>query len=95
MSAELARIVAQGVEEGVFTTEFGEDAAKIALGSSLSLSEPMYDLLLHPEKYDDPAAMARQKISAVQDAIERVLGAESGSLPLADPDAFDVWFKQS
>jgi acyl-CoA synthetase (AMP-forming)/AMP-acid ligase II len=31
---------------------------------------------------------------AVQDAIERILGAEHGSLPLADPHLFDVWFDE-
>ena len=94
LSVELAKIVAQGVDEGVFDTEFGKDAARIALGSSITLSTTMYDLLLHPEQYDDPAALARQKISAVQDAIERVLGAEPGSLPLAADNVFDVWFEE-
>lgn len=92
LAAELARIVAQGVDEGVFDTEFIEDSPRIALASSLSLADTMYDLMLHPEKYDDPAAVAWQKISAVQTAIERVLGAEPGSLPLADQNTFDVWF---
>ncbi len=92
IAAELARVVDQGVDEGVFNTEFGEDSARIALASSLSLADMMYDLMLSPEKYEDPAAVARQKLSAVQTAIERVLGAEPGSLPLADQHVFDVWF---
>jgi AcrR family transcriptional regulator len=94
LAGELAKIIAQGVGEGVFNTRFGEDAAKIALGSSLTLSTTMYDLLLHPDQYDDPAALAKQNISAVQDAIERILGAETGSLPIADDAIFDAWFSK-
>lgn len=94
LAGELAKIIAQGVGEGVFNTRFGEDAAKIALGSSMTLSTTMYDLLLHPDQYDDPAALAKQNIAAVQDAIERILGAEAGSLPIADDALFDGWFKK-
>lgn len=94
LSGELARVVAQGVDEGVFDTTFVEDSARIALGSSLSLADPIYDLMLQPQKYENPAVVARQKIAAVQDAIERVLGAEPGSLPLADEQVFDVWFDE-
>jgi AcrR family transcriptional regulator len=94
LAGELAKIIGQGVQEGVFNTKFGEDAARIALGSSLTLSTTMYDLLLHPDQYDDPAALAKQNISAVQDAIERILGAEAGSLPLADDAIFDAWFSE-
>jgi AcrR family transcriptional regulator len=93
LATELASIVAQGVGEGVFDTEFVDDSARIALAGSMTLSDAMYDLLLNPENYDDPAALARQKISAVQTAIERVLGAEPGSLPLVEPQTFDVWFE--
>jgi AcrR family transcriptional regulator len=94
LSVELAKIVAQGANEGVFNTEFGEEAAKIALGGSVSLADVMYDLLMNPERHDNPAAVARHKISAIQDAIERILGAEAGSLPLADDHVFDGWFSQ-
>ena len=94
LAGELAKIIAQGVGEGVFNTRFGEDAAKIALGSSLTLSTSMYDLLLHPDQFDDPPALAKQNISAVQDAIERILGAEAGSLPIADDAIFDAWFSK-
>ena len=92
LSPELAPIIQQGIEEGVFNTQFGEDAMKIAFGSTLIFAEELYDIFLNPQNYAKPAVLSRHRMAAVQDAIERILGAESGSLPLADPTLFDQWF---
>jgi AcrR family transcriptional regulator len=92
LSPELAKIIAQGIDEGVFDTRYRKDSAKIAFGSALTFSDEMYDLLINPEQYENPADVARCKIAAVQDAVERILGAEPGSLPLAEPQLFDQWF---
>jgi hypothetical protein len=66
------------------------------LSSYYSISKTFYDTLngiwLNPDNYDRPAALARRKITAVQIAIERVLGAPSGSLPLVDKDTVMAWF---
>jgi AcrR family transcriptional regulator len=94
LSPELARIVVQGIEEGVFDTKFGEDAAKIAFGSALTFSDELFHLFMNAKQYENPAEMAWQKMSAVQDAVERILGAEPGSLPLAEPYLFDQWFNE-
>ncbi|MFB0535291.1 MAG: TetR/AcrR family transcriptional regulator [Anaerolineae bacterium] len=93
LSPELAKIIAQGVEEGVFETEFIQDSAEIALAITQPLRDTIYDTLLNPDKYDDPAALARRKITAVQTAIERVLGAPPGSLPIIDEQTFAAWFE--
>ena len=50
--------------------------------------------MLQPQKYENPAVVARQKIAAVQDAIERVLGAEPGSLPLADEQVLECGLRK-
>jgi AcrR family transcriptional regulator len=92
IAPELGKIALQGVEEGVFDTEFAESAAEIALSSSLTLSNSVTDLILNPQNYENPAAGLQQKVAAVQSAIERILGAEEGSLPMMDPDLAYVWF---
>jgi hypothetical protein len=92
IAPELGKIALQGVEEGVFDTEFAESAAEIALSSSLTLSNSVTDLILNPQNYENPAADLQQKVAAVQSAIERILGAEEGSLPMMDPDLAYVWF---
>jgi AcrR family transcriptional regulator len=93
LSSELAKIIAQGVEEGVFETEFIQDSAEIALAIAQPLRDTIYDTLLNPDKYDDPAALAWRKIASIQTAIERVLNAPPGSLPIIDEQKFAAWFE--
>lgn len=93
LSPELAKIIAQGVEEGVFETESIQDSVEIALAIAQPFSDTIYDTLLNPDKYDDPAALAWRKLASVQTAIERVLSAPPGSLPIIDEQTLAAWFK--
>jgi len=93
LSPELAKIIAQGVEEGVFETEFIQDSAEIALAIAQPLRDTIYDTLLNPDKYDDPAALAWRKLASVQTALERVLNAPPGSLPIIDEQTLAAWFE--
>jgi hypothetical protein len=93
LSPEFARIIGQGVEEGVFETEFVEESAGITLSIMQSLSDTLYGILLNPDNYKDPVALARRKFAAVETAIERVLGAPPGSLSLIDAQAIAAWIK--
>lgn len=92
MAPEIAKIIHQGVEEGVFDTSFVQESAKIVLMITQSMSESMGDLILNSSSYDDPAALAQRKVSAIETAIERVLNAPAGSLPLIDPQTLAIWF---
>ncbi len=93
MAPEFAKIIAQGVKEGVFETAFVEDGAEITLAIMQTFSETFADLVLHPDHYNNPVALARRKLAAMQTAIERVLGAPSGSLPLIDTQTLAAWFE--
>ena len=93
LSPELAKIIAQGVEEGVFETESIQDAVEIALAIARGVRDTIYDTLLNPDRYDDPAALAWRKLASVQTAIERVLNAPPGSLPIIDEQTFAAWFE--
>jgi AcrR family transcriptional regulator len=93
LSPAFARIIAQGVEEGVFETESVEESAVIALAIMQTLSDTLAGVLLNPDSYDDAAVLARRKITSVETAIERVLGAPKGSLSLIDEQTFAAWFE--
>jgi AcrR family transcriptional regulator len=90
---ELAKIIAQGVDEGVFTTTFVEESAELSLSIVQAFSNAFTNILLYPDNYDDPVALAERKLAAAEAAIERVLGAPSGSLPLIDTKSFAAWFE--
>jgi hypothetical protein len=89
----LARIILQGVAEGHFVVESAEDSAEIFITTSQGFSEAFARILLHPEEYEDAAELVRRKKVAVERAIERILGAPVGSLPLFDTAIIDAWFE--
>jgi AcrR family transcriptional regulator len=95
LSPEFAKIIAQGVEEGVFETEFVEESAGITLSIMQGLVDPIYCILLNPASYKDPVALARRRFAAVEAAVERVLGAPSGSLSFIDDQMLPAWFEDS
>jgi AcrR family transcriptional regulator len=92
ITPELAQIVAQGCEEGVFRTEYAVETAECAIAILYSFSDALTDIVLNPEEYEAPITLAQCKFKAAQTAIERVLGAPSGSLPLVDNDTVVAWF---
>ena len=81
LTPEFARIIEQGVQEGVFTAAYAVDSAEIILSIFNSSRDIVFDIMANPEKYADGAAIIHRKLSAIQAAIERVLGATPGSLP--------------
>ncbi|MCP5099838.1 MAG: TetR/AcrR family transcriptional regulator [Chloroflexi bacterium] len=95
VAAETSKIVAQGVEEGVFNVEHIEETAVILFAIIETLSENVNDLLLNPDQYSDPVTIALQKNVAVQTAVERLLGAPSGSMPIIDDDTLIAWFART
>jgi AcrR family transcriptional regulator len=91
---ELAKIIAQGITEGVFETDYPEEAAEIVHAISTASSSAITGILLNPDGYDDPEALVRRKTKALQTATERVLGAAPGSLPVIDEQALCAWFEK-
>ena len=89
-----AQIITQGITEGVFETTFAQETAEIILTIVQTAREPIAEILLNPEQYEQPAVLIQRKFEAVTTAVERVLGAAPGSLSFVDPDLFKVWFKE-
>ena len=90
---EMAKIIAQGVEEGVFETAYVAESAEIVYAVETAFAESLAGIFLHPDDYSNPTALIRRKFAAAQTAIERVLGAAPGSLPLLDEQAIAAWFE--
>ena len=90
--AEYARIIAQGVEEGVFNTLYVEESAGVVLSILTGFQESMIDIFLNPEQLENPTSYVLYKYKAIQTAIERVLGAAEGSLPIVDEALIRAWF---
>jgi len=92
VAAEMGKIISQGVDEAVFAVEHVEETAVILMAVISSFNDVIVDLLLNPDQYEEPATIALKKNAAVQTAVERLLGAPTGSMPIIDDDTLIAWF---
>jgi AcrR family transcriptional regulator len=91
----LAEIIRQGVKEGVFTTAYPDQISHAIIYILQGLSDTIVDLFISNETNPDPQRIENRVTAythALSDAMERVLGAPSGSLKLIDPDTLKEWF---
>jgi AcrR family transcriptional regulator len=92
IATEMGKIISQGVDEGVFEVAHISDTAIILMTVINSLNETMNELFFNPDKYGDPTTLVLQKNAAVQTAVERLLGAPAGSMPIIDDKSLIAWF---
>jgi len=87
----LAKIVRQGIAEGVFTTTYPDQIGSMIWGLAEGITDNVAELLLS----NDPPVDALQRLEAIigaySEAMERILGAPAGSLPLADIAMMKEW----
>ncbi len=90
--SEMAKIITQGVDEGVFSVQHVLETTEILLGIISTLSSTVNELIFNQENYEDPAAIALRKKMAVETAVERLLSAPPGSMSIVDDEALTAWF---
>ena len=87
----LTAIIRQGVEEGAFTTAYPDQAGVVILALFQSLGDTWAELLLADEPKHDAWQHIERTVAAYTDALERVLGAPTGSLQLIDAETLKEW----
>jgi AcrR family transcriptional regulator len=87
----LAEIIRQGVAEGVFTTAYPYQIGNMVWGLAQGITDNVAELLLAKEPQPDVLQRLEAIVGAYSDALERILGAPPGSLPLADVDLLKEW----
>ena len=88
----LARIIGEGVEEGVLSPVFPDIAANMVLVLLTSIGNAFLKFLYAPDPIEVSIARAERLCAAYNDAVERILGAPSGSLHLIDAATIREWF---
>ena len=86
----LTDVIRQGIEDGEFHTRYPEQACQLIFSMLLSMGESMIKRLVQP----DPGVVhyLRELTASYQEAMERILGAAPGSLPIFDPAILEEWF---
>jgi AcrR family transcriptional regulator len=95
VSPLLTGIIRQGIDEGVFHTSYPEQSCKIVFSLMMSMGDSMIKQILRPELNLQVLRYLETLTASYQEAIERVLGAAPGSLPLYDPAILREWFPLS
>ena len=87
----LADIIRQGISEGVFTTAHPDQIGSMVWGLAQGISDNVAEILLPIEPPPDALPRLQAILSAYSEALERMLGAPPGSLPLADLELLKEW----
>jgi AcrR family transcriptional regulator len=87
----LAKIIEQGITEGVFATEYPADIAGIVLQIMHALSDTLAKIIMDQPHNDDTLAMIERKTMVYHYAIERTLNAPTGSIKLFDLEQVKPW----
>ncbi|HEX6109376.1 MAG TPA: TetR/AcrR family transcriptional regulator [Ktedonobacteraceae bacterium] len=87
----LTEIIRQGIQEGVLTTSYPDQSGEIVVSIVLDLGDTVAQLLLTHEPKYDALQLIESTVAAYTDALERVLGARTGSLHLADAETLKEW----
>jgi hypothetical protein len=91
----VTQVIRQGVAEGLFHTPYPDDIGEIVVLILTSLSEGLVVLILQEDPDVDLLPVAASRLEVSQHAIERLLGAASGSLPVMELDDLRPWFAQT
>jgi len=96
----LVGVVDQGVREGVFTAPYPDRTARLIVSLVQDLNDQFATLMLAvtaqaPGQEDrrGPMRTVEHTVTAYTDALERILGAPTGSVLLVDPDVLRPWFE--
>jgi AcrR family transcriptional regulator len=87
----LTEILRQGIQEGVVTAASPDEVGELLVCLALDLSDTLAGLLLASVRPPDLARRFERTVAVYTGALERVLGAPSGSLPLIDADTLQQW----
>jgi len=95
LSGWLEEIIQQGAREGIFTTPYPDQAARMIIALLEDLGYATAELLLAEDRSPDDLSRLERIIFAGTDALERVLGAPTGCLQLTAREGLAQWLDSS
>ncbi|PIE81006.1 MAG: hypothetical protein CSA11_05985 [Chloroflexi bacterium] len=85
------QIVRQGIEEGVFSVRYPEEIGSIVFQNMYFMTETIANILINNEKKD--WHQIKHKLEVYNSTIDKLLGAEPGSIQLFKFESFKHWFE--
>ncbi|MBN2396223.1 MAG: TetR/AcrR family transcriptional regulator [Candidatus Atribacteria bacterium] len=94
LAPEFAKIIRQGIEEGTFHTPYPEENARMFFELSFILSEKIPKLMIEMDHFPENAEKIERELGNFQFTIERIVGADSGSIHIFDHDLLEKFLDQ-
>ncbi len=88
----LSSVVEQGNREGTFSSRYPEQVGEMIVGVAQGMSDSIIRLMVSPTHGEDIAQKLINYMHAYMDAMERILGAQPGTLDVFDPELIEEWF---
>jgi hypothetical protein len=88
-------ILRQGISEGVFHTAYPDQLSGIIFSVLQSFGDTLVALIVQQELTSEALQRLESLAASHQDAMERILGANPGSLPLFETSLLREWFPLS
>jgi TetR/AcrR family transcriptional regulator, transcriptional repressor for nem operon len=85
------QVVHQGVAEGIFHPAFPGEVGQIILALMFSYVDVFAQLIMKSGSDENSVCRLMDKVNALEDSIERILGAPPGSLVLMDKATMREW----
>lgn len=92
LTPQLQVIIQQGLQEGTLTLAYPEQMGGVIVALIQDLGDAMGTLCLTFDPKHHELSHIELTVAAYTDALERVLGAPSGSLQLVDMETLRAWF---
>jgi len=94
VAKKISKIISQGITEGVFTTDSPDFTAEIIMQLPAYLGEEVAQLLNDKEHTGKKVKEMEKKFKAYENAVEKILGAQKGSICLFSDDIFKEFFTE-
>jgi len=94
LSPEFAKIIKQGLKENVFKTPYPDEASRMFFELSFILSEKIPKMIIEINRFPENAGKIERELENFQFTIERIVGADEGSILIFDHNLLTKFLDQ-
>lgn len=94
LSPEFSKIIRQGLKENVFKTPYPDEASRTFFELSFTLSEKIPKLMIEMDRFPENEEKIERELENFQFTIERIVGADEGSIIIFDHNLLTKFLDQ-
>ncbi len=94
LAPEYSKIIRQGIKEKAFNTPYPDEAARLIFEIAYTFSERIPDLILGSDKNPKNLDKAEKEFRVYENAIERIIGAEEGTVKIVNRNILNYFYEK-